>query len=86
MHTLLIAHPDHTHRELLAAQLDADGHTVHEADSAATATAKLCAHAIDVILADLGLPWSGSCASCAPGASDTRRVSRPARHHARLLR
>jgi two-component system KDP operon response regulator KdpE len=57
MHTLLIAQPDRARREFLAGQLDADGHTVHQADSIAAATAKLCAHAIDVLLlADLGRP------------------------------
>ena len=57
MLTLLIAHPDQTTREFFAAQLDADGHTVHEADSATATTAKLSAHAIDLlILADLGRP------------------------------
>ena len=33
MHTLLIATADATARAFLAAQLDADGHTVHEAGS-----------------------------------------------------
>jgi DNA-binding response OmpR family regulator len=57
MHTLLIATTDATARDFLAAQLDADGHTVHEADSSAAVTAKLTAHAIDVlILGDLGRP------------------------------
>jgi DNA-binding response OmpR family regulator len=57
MHTLLIAHHDHTTREFLAAQLDADGHTVHEADSTLATTAKLSAHAVDLlILADLARP------------------------------
>jgi DNA-binding response OmpR family regulator len=57
MYTLLVAAADAGAREFLAAQLDADGHTVHEADSAITATAKLSAHAIDlVILADLTRP------------------------------
>jgi DNA-binding response OmpR family regulator len=57
MHTLLIAHPKPDKREFLASQLDADGHTVHEADSITATTAKLSAHAIDVlILADLARP------------------------------
>lgn len=57
MLTLLIAHPDQATREFLAAQLDADGHTVHEAEGATATTAKLSAHAIDLlILADLGRP------------------------------
>jgi DNA-binding response OmpR family regulator len=53
-HTLLIATAHEHQRAFLAAQLDADGHTIHEADSAAAAIAKLSAHAIDVmILGDL---------------------------------
>ena len=57
MYTLLIATTDAGAREFLAAQLDADGHTVHEATSATAATAKLTAHAVDVlILGALGRP------------------------------
>jgi DNA-binding response OmpR family regulator len=57
MYTLLVATADAGAREFLAAQLDADGHTVHAADSATAATAKLSAHAIDVlILANLARP------------------------------
>jgi hypothetical protein len=37
-HTLLIATTDHDQREFLAAQLDADGHTVYEADRAAASS------------------------------------------------
>jgi uncharacterized protein YgbK (DUF1537 family) len=39
--TLLIASTDHDQQAFLAAQLDADGHTVYEADSPAAALAKL---------------------------------------------
>ena len=48
--TLLVATADQPRRDFLAAQLDADGHTVHVADSAAQATSSLAAHAIDVLL------------------------------------
>ena len=48
--TLLVATADQARRDFLAAQLDADGHTVHVADSVAQATSKLAAHAIDVLL------------------------------------
>jgi two-component system KDP operon response regulator KdpE len=50
MHTLLVATTDAAAREFLAAQLDADGHTVHEADSSAAVTAKLTAHGVDVLI------------------------------------
>jgi DNA-binding response OmpR family regulator len=49
-HTLLIATTDHDQRAFLAAQLDADGHTVYEADSTTAAVAKLSGHAIDVLV------------------------------------
>jgi two-component system, OmpR family, response regulator ResD len=49
-HTLLIATTHQGRRAFLAGQLDADGHTVHEADHLAAAVAKLSAHAIDVVL------------------------------------
>jgi len=49
-HTLLIARADETRRAFIAAQLDADGHTVHEADSPAGVVAKLSTHAVDVML------------------------------------
>jgi DNA-binding response OmpR family regulator len=48
--TLLVATTDQDHRAFLAAQLDADGHTVYETDSTAAAIAKLSAHAIDVMI------------------------------------
>lgn len=48
--TLLIATADQPRREFLAHQLDADGHTVHVADSPEATTGQLAAHAIDVVL------------------------------------
>jgi DNA-binding response OmpR family regulator len=48
--TILVATADHTRREYLAAQLDADGHTIHVADSPTQATSKLATHAIDIVL------------------------------------
>ncbi|MEA2137098.1 MAG: two-component system, OmpR family, phosphate regulon response regulator PhoB [Solirubrobacteraceae bacterium] len=48
--TLLIATADQPRREFLAHQLDADGHTIHHADSPEATTAMLSAHAIDVML------------------------------------
>jgi len=74
MHTLQIAQPEQTAREFLAAQLDADGHTVHEADSIQATTAKLCTHAIDVlILADLTRPADAARGLCRVGTQN--RVS-----------
>lgn len=49
-HTLLIASADDSQRSFIAAQLDADGHTVHEADSPESTVAKLSTHAVDVVL------------------------------------
>jgi hypothetical protein len=45
--TILVARADNDRRDALAAQLDADGRTVHAADSAATTCTKLASHAID---------------------------------------
>jgi DNA-binding response OmpR family regulator len=57
-HTLLIAGADHDRRTFLAEQLDADGHTIHEADQTAAVIAKLSSHAVDVlILSELERPW-----------------------------
>jgi two-component system phosphate regulon response regulator PhoB len=56
-HTLLIASTDQDQRAFLAAQLDADGHTVYEADSTTATIAKLSTDAIDVmVLGSLGRP------------------------------
>jgi DNA-binding response OmpR family regulator len=49
-HTLLIATTDPDQRTFLAAQLDADGHTVYEADSPQAAIAKLSAHPVDLMI------------------------------------
>jgi DNA-binding response OmpR family regulator len=49
-HELLIATTAPDQRAFLAAQLDADGHTVYEADSPQAAIARLSAHAIDVMV------------------------------------
>jgi len=49
-HTLLIASADETQRMFIAAQLDADGHTVYQADNPASTIAKLSSHAVDVLL------------------------------------
>ena len=56
-HTLLIASAQHEQRAFIAAQLDADGHAVYDADSTESTIAKLTAHAIDVVLlGDLARP------------------------------
>jgi hypothetical protein len=49
-HTLLTATTDSDQRAFLVAQLDADGHTVYEADSTLAAVAKLSADAINVLI------------------------------------
>jgi hypothetical protein len=46
-HELLIATTNAEQRAFLAAQLDADGHTVYEANSTTAAVAKLSGHAVD---------------------------------------
>jgi len=48
--TILIASATSDLGEHHARHLDADGHTVHSADSAASMTARLTAHAIDVVV------------------------------------
>jgi DNA-binding response OmpR family regulator len=56
-YTLLIATADDALREFHTTQLDADDHTIYQADHAAAVTAKLSTHAIDVlILGDLEQP------------------------------
>ena len=56
-YTILIANADDARRAFIAAQLDADGHTVYEADNPESTIAKLSTHAIDVLLlAELGHP------------------------------
>jgi two-component system KDP operon response regulator KdpE len=49
-HTLLIATTDQDQRAFLAAQLDADGHTVYEADTTTGAVTALCGQAVDVLV------------------------------------
>ena len=49
-HTLLVAAGDPGLRAFLAGQLDADGHTVYEADQAAGVVAKLSCYAVDVLV------------------------------------
>jgi len=49
-HTVLIATADPAARAFIAGQLDADGHSVYEADSRAATTTRLAVHAIDVVL------------------------------------
>jgi DNA-binding response OmpR family regulator len=56
-YALLVAVADARSRDFLAAQLDADGHTVYTADCTADALAKLSTQAIDVaLLGDLEHP------------------------------
>ncbi len=74
-HTLLVATTDQDQRAFLTAQLDADGHTVYEADSATMAVAKLSAHAIDVmILGCLQRPADGPALLRAMRAGEHPRV------------
>jgi DNA-binding response OmpR family regulator len=47
---VVIVGADAEHAWDLGEQLDADGHTVHLADDRPSATAKLCTHAIDVVI------------------------------------
>jgi DNA-binding response OmpR family regulator len=59
-HTLLIATSDRDQRGFLAGQLDADGHTVYEADHTAAVIARLSAHPVDVlVLGELEHPADG---------------------------
>jgi two-component system KDP operon response regulator KdpE len=49
-HTLLIATGDEAQRSFLAAQLDADGHTIYEAHDTRETVARLSEQAIDVLI------------------------------------
>lgn len=49
-YTLLIVSAHQGQRTFLATQLDADGHTIHDADNTAAAIAKLTTHAIDLMI------------------------------------
>jgi DNA-binding response OmpR family regulator len=56
-YAMLVAIADEQERAFVIGQLDADGHTVYEADHAAAVIARLSAHAIDaLILGDLEHP------------------------------
>jgi DNA-binding response OmpR family regulator len=48
--TLLLASSDQDQRAFLAGQLDADGHTVYEADSTTGALTALCGQVVDVLI------------------------------------
>jgi two-component system OmpR family response regulator len=74
-YTLLVATSDDDRRAFLAAQLDADGHTVHEATTVAGTVAKLSCHAIDVlILGDLQHPADVPALLCAVRSGGHRRI------------
>jgi DNA-binding response OmpR family regulator len=75
-HTLLIAANDPDQRAFLAAQLDADGHTVYEADHAAAVVTRLSAQTVDVlILGELERPADG------PGLLRALRAGKHPRIH-----
>jgi two-component system response regulator ResD len=74
-YTLLVATSDDDRRAFLAAQLDADGHTVHEATTVAGTVAKLSCHAIDVlIVGDLQRPADIPALLCAVRSGEHRRI------------
>ena len=74
-HTLLIATTDPDQRAFLAAQLDADGHTVYEADSSQAAIARLSAHAFDLmVLGRLHRPADGPALLRAVRAGEHPRI------------
>jgi DNA-binding response OmpR family regulator len=75
-HTLLVAGADEGRRSFLAAQLDADGHTVYEADRAAAVAARLSSYTVDVlVLGELQRP------SDAPGLVRAIRAGELERVH-----
>jgi DNA-binding response OmpR family regulator len=75
-HTLLIATTEQHQRAFLAAQLDADGHDIYEADTTTGALRALCSQAIDVlVLGELQRP------SDAPGLLRGLRGSEHPRVH-----
>jgi DNA-binding response OmpR family regulator len=75
-HTILVAAIDAERRTFLAGQLDADGHTIYEAERAAGVVAKLSAHAVDVlILGELERPYE------APGLVRSVRAGEHERVH-----
>jgi DNA-binding response OmpR family regulator len=74
-HTVLIATADEDQRRFLAGQLDADGHTVYEADNTAAIVAKLAAYAVDVLLlGELERPADGPALLRAVRAGEYERV------------
>jgi DNA-binding response OmpR family regulator len=74
-HTLLIATSRQDQRGFLAAQLDADGHTVYEADHTAATVAGLSAHAVDVlIVGELEHPADGPALLRAMRAGEHPRI------------
>jgi DNA-binding response OmpR family regulator len=74
-HTLLIVDADHEQRAFLAGQLDADGHTIYEADHAAAVLAKLSCHPVDVlILGELERPFETTALVRSVRAGEHQRV------------
>jgi DNA-binding response OmpR family regulator len=74
-HTLLIATSRQDQRTFLAGQLDADGHTVYEADHAAAVVARLSAHTVDVlVLGELEQPADGPALLRAMRAGEHPRI------------
>ncbi len=79
-HTLLIATADQQHGWDLGEQFDADGHTIYLAQDRPSTIAKLCTHAIDVMIRPFGsngtethakpTGWCGRvrCATDGPGS------------------
>jgi DNA-binding response OmpR family regulator len=74
-HTLLIATTDRDQRTFLAGQLDADGHTVYEADHTAAVIARLSAHPVDaLIVGELEHPADGPALLRATRAGEHPRI------------
>jgi hypothetical protein len=76
-HTLLIAGADDGQRAFLAEQLDADGHSVYDADQAAAVIAKLSSHAVDVLISASSSGPSRRRRWCGPSARASTRVCIP---------
>jgi DNA-binding response OmpR family regulator len=74
-HTLLIATSRQHQRAFLAAQLDADGHTVYEADTTTAVIARLSARPIDaLVLGELAHPADGPAFLRAARAGEHPRI------------
>jgi len=74
-HTVLVAAGDSEQRAFLAGQLDADGHTVYEAEHAAGVVAKLSCYAIDaLVLGELDRPADATRLIRAMRAGEHERV------------